>query len=312
MATRVLKYYRAILPLGDANQTVNLEQILQSLLGLVQLPCDIDDGDHCLKLTPAPQDLQFRGVSLDVEKYARNSHAIVIEHDNAHIDTQPPPDGKDFVRGRYFALIREHHVVVLHLDKLRHGTCKRVGQLLVADHPGNPLTPDEKTKLKGLKLLPPMQRNALQQIRDEGVKEIRTTQLVPAGFVYEQRRRGTANSFQIVAAWLGLNREDRLRFLDDPNGRLRFLNSTKPATRRGDIREHELAEETALAERAYEEGDDDLTIILKNGTKLTREQMEYRKAVQFEEPHPGHISAQDAFNALLTYYNELRNGGAFD
>lgn len=310
MANRILKYYRAMRPMEDGGQPVNLEAILRKLLGLVQLPHDIDAGDHFLKLSPIPGNINFSGICLDVEKYARNSHAIVVEHQTSDINTLPPPSGTDFVRGRYFALIREHHVVVLHLEKLRYGACKKVGQLLAAQHPRNPLTTDEKRELKTLKLLPPMQRNALQQIRDEGVKEIRTTQLIPAAFVHEQRRNGITNSFQIVTAWLGW--EDKVRFLDDPNGNLRFINSIKPATRGGDKRENELAEETNLARMAFEEGDDDLTIILGNDTKLTRDRMEYRKAVPFDEEQPGKIDAQDAFNALLAYYNELLNDGAFD
>jgi len=65
----------------------------------------------------------------------------------------------------------------------------------------------------------------------------------------------------------------------------------------------------SLLEEAEDEG---FTIVLRDDTKITQHEMEYRKPVDLEEPHPGFIDPLRAFQHLQLYYEELRREGALD
>ena len=312
---RILRYHRAGKRLNDRDnlEPINLQELLEPYLQQIQLPHEVEynETDVSLKALPLPQGFEFRnGIALHLVKYAGGTHDVVVNHQRANLGTQAPRAGEDFVRGAVFVLIREHHVVSLAVSPLRETACLHYARELAGSFNNTGLTAEQRQDLKTVRLWKPTQRGALQRIAEQGVKELILHHQVPASFAAEQQRRGLT-LWQAISNWLGLSPDEQARYAQD--ALLKVRASAKPASRRGEQREEAMESEAQMAQRILEGAEDEgFTIVLRDDTKITRHEMEYRKAVTLEEPHPGFIDPLRAFQELQRYYEELRTEGAFD
>ena len=314
MARRFLRYHRAGKRLSDTDnlEPINLQELMEPFLQRIHFPHEVDykGPDEMLKAMPIPAGFSFRGgIALLLVKYARDTHDVVINHEQASLETLPPREGEDFARGAVFALIREYHVVSLAVSPLRETACLHFARELAGQFNNAGLSAEQRQDLKSVKLWKPAQRGVLQRITEQGVKELILRHQMPASFAAEQQREGLS-MIQALAKWLSWAPDQQARYAQD--ALLKVESSAKPAARRGEKREEAMESEAQMAERLLEGEDEGFTIVLGDDTKITEHQMEYRKPVDLEEPHPGYINPLRAFQELQQYYEELRMEGAFD
>lgn len=302
---RKMSYMRAIV--RGTREAVDLESIVRSLMEGKDFPLKIINDDRVIEAMQVPDLGDFGGVALHLVTYQEDTHEILIDHDNDALETLPPPAGSDFVRARLFAIVTDCHVVALPVHPARNSLAIHFARGLDV----GPLTQEQVNELKQVTLVKPPAEDMLEMIEDIGVKEIKLDWSIPASHLAEKLQAQAAKPLGIFKSF----------FLEADNdadavhaeGELVFETRLRPKTRRGEVRQTELAQEKKMAEAIVKDEDGyGYVITLKNGTHLTPETMDVSKTQTFDEDQPGMISPEEAFAALLEYHQELKDNGAFD
>lgn len=302
---RKMSYMRAIV--RGSREPVDLEDIIRTQMSGRALPLKILSGDRVIEAIPLPDLDGFNGVALHLVAYQEDTHEILIDHGKDELETLPPPDESDFVRGRLFAIITDCHIVGLPIHPLRNSLAIHFSRGLEVQS----LSQEQIDALNKVTFVKPPAKDKLEMIENIGVKEIKLDWSIPASHIAEQLNQQAATPLGVIRSFLAGDDDSA----DGPQaeGELVFKASLKPKTRHGELREIELYQEKNMAKAIVDDDDGyDYVITLKNGVPITPESMEVSRPQTFEEEQPGMILPEDAFSALLEYHRELRDNGAFD
>lgn len=302
---RKMSYMRAIA--RGTREAVDLESIIRALMHGKEMPLRILKDEKIIEAMQVPDLGDFGGVALHLISYQDGTHEILIDHEQDALKTLPPPESSDFVRARLFAIVTDCHVVALPLHPARSSLAIQFARSLEL----NPLTQEQTDELKVVTLVKPPSKDKLEMIEDIGVKEIKLDWSIPASHLADQLQAQAAKPLGIFKSFF--HEADNDADAVHAEGELVFETRLRPKTRRGEVRQTELAQEKKLAEAIVKDEDGyGYVITLKNGTHLTPETMEVSKTQTFDENQPGMISPEEAFAALLEYHQELKDNGAFD
>ncbi len=305
-----LTYHRAEC-LDTNSHGFNLENCINQ--AIIHLPTVADrsierDGGSIGRLAHCGRPKNRLGCLLHLTFEAPGEHASIVPSpvmgvSELQTQTHPPPNSAEFMDGDAFLYVVGNHVCLC-TTAVRVGTVRHFLQKLF-----------EKANIEQncnqFILMNAANTNKLSRIHNEGIREIQLkASLTHASAEYIRRKNHTIGAIGVVAEFFKeiFGHDDgivddalRVGLIFHVDGR------SKSRIRLGRAKLQKIAENIVQ----NEEKDDDYTIILESGEKIRFSDIVLKKSVEIDGEGKT-VRREAAFEALLLYYNELKNAGKLE
>lgn len=266
-----------------------------------------DDGEYELqgaKFDPARNGLHL----VHVSQYVRNQPTATIQNPSQDVegdtDTQAPPQDKSYVHGDVFLALRNNHVLICTSGARESAGIHYLEHLLRADGRGN-IVPS-------LNIDPIANVDKARLIQQEGVSSVNMqASLYEATVRYEERRSMKTRMMSRIGE------EIRAIFADDDalneigereNLTVKLTVSYDSRKKGGEMGRERLE---ATANDLVRNDDEGFSIVTGSGQTLTHDEIRLKRVHDFNDKG-NTIFRDDAWRALVNYYNELEANGQLE
>jgi hypothetical protein len=314
--TKTFFYRRAV---WDEQGKQTLERLLIKAHQMLPTVADrsFDNGTDS-KIEGAIFEADRRGVFLQIASYVPGEATSTIGKNKrgrrASIDAQAAPDGKDFMNGDIFVLVKDNHVILC---------ASGVREPTATAYFFNVLVKAKEKMAGSLSLEKVAKMSKLQMIKREGVKEIQ----IGASLYEASRIELNKDTSKIDSLRARFADQVRRIFEEDPDFKeikesenlnislsIKFDGAEGRKVHKdphfGDVGRLRLQKTSeAFIREANQNGDDEgFTIVTRNNNRITESEIRVSSSFQVDVLGKS-LNFRDAWEKLVTYYEELKNDG---